>query len=352
MQSFDFIEVTGTTPWDRGTSYGYKAAEKIHQCIESYRGYFTRHTPMNWDELRGYAMAYVPDLEAMMPEIVAEARGIAHGAQVPFEDIMVINCRYEITKQPLVHECTTAAILTEATGSPHCYLVKNWDYRIGVMEHIIVLSIQDANGTNILGLTEAGQLMREGFNSHGIGMVNNALRSIHDGPGTGVPATFLRRRVLSCRTFEEARDWVTGAQRSVSNNILLMSADNQAINLEASPLGCEAIHPKAGIVTHANHFTIQTELENFRTSHRDERLRKLLHRRWGNLDAAYIKSCMADHDAFPKSICSHPPDAEAHLEDRDITVASMIVNLAEKSLEVCVGPPCSGAYKKYGSVLA
>ena len=74
-------------------------------------------------------MAYLPDIKQMMPEVLEEAYGIADGAGVSIEDLMVLNCRYEITKFPKTPECTTAAILPEATASHTTYLVKNWDYK-------------------------------------------------------------------------------------------------------------------------------------------------------------------------------------------------------------------------------
>lgn len=347
MQTFEYVEVNGATPRDRGMCYGHKAKEKIAQCIESYRGYFARHSTVDWEDLRRYSMDYVPMLKDKMPEILEEAQGIALGAEVPFEDIMVINCRYEITKQSHVAECTTAAVLPRAGGGAGGFLVKNWDYRVGVMDHIIILHIKGADGVNLMGLTEAGQLMREGFNNHGIGIVNNALKSIDDGPGAGIPVTFLRRRVLDCKGFEEAKEWVLSSQRSVSNNMLLMSAAGQAVDVEGSPSGCDLIHPRADIITHANHFTVRPHLENFRTSPREDRLRELLVARWGSIDIAYLKDCMADHQNFPKSICSHPADTFAFLEDRDITVAGIIIDFAARALHICAGPPCAGAFEKY-----
>ena len=49
---------------------------------------------------------------------------------------------------------------------------------------------------------------REGFNSYGVAIINNGLASKYDYYGEGLPVTFLRRRVLASKSFEEAADLV------------------------------------------------------------------------------------------------------------------------------------------------
>ncbi len=89
------------------------------------------------------------------------------------DELMVLNCRYEISKFPKPAECTTAVVLPEASAHGGTYLIKNWDYKQAVMDNIVILHIEQKDGTRILGLAEAGQMLREGFNSHGIGLCNN-----------------------------------------------------------------------------------------------------------------------------------------------------------------------------------
>lgn len=346
MQGFELIEIQGETPFERGVSYGMQAKEKIQRCIEDYAAYFKRHTALNGEQLRAYSMAYVPYLRENAPDALEELRGVTEGSGAAFEDLMVLNCRYEITKQPQVEECTTAALLREATGRGPM-LVKNWDYRAGVIEHIVLLHIHEADGTRILGLTEAGQLIREGFNSHGVGLCNNALKSKYDGPGTGMPATFLRRLVLSCRTFAQAKALILRTSRSVSNNMLLASRENLALDIEANPRGNDFIEPKDGILTHANHFTINRENNAWNYSYRDSRLRELLMAWHGTIDIPYIKKCMSDHANYPKCICAHPENPGVHQADRDMTVANLIIDFDAGEAHVCSGPPCTGKYKTY-----
>ena len=344
MDQFKTIEITGKTFFEKGNCYGSNARHLIALCINSYKEHFAKNSELSWEQLRTYAMSFLPKINQEMPEILEEARGIANGAQVPFEDIMVINCRYEITRQPESNECTTAAILPTAGGGK-TYLVKNWDYRAGIMDHIVILHIKEKDGPSILGLSEAGQMIREGFNSHGVGLCNNGLTSVYDHSGSGIPVTFLRRKVLGCSSFESAKELLISAQRSVSNNMLLVSADGYAVDIEANPLGCDTIECTDGILTHANHFVRTPHLNATEKSPRDERLYQLLHKNHSHIDVPYIKQCVADHANIPKSICSHPSDLSIPLENRGMTVAALIIDFSDQCFHVCAGPPCAGKFQ-------
>ena len=84
-------------------------------------------------------------------------------------------------------------MLPEAAKDGKMYLIKNWDYRVGIMDHILILHITQPDGTRIMGLTEAGQVLRSGVNTHGIGLVSNNLQSIYDSWNVGIPTVFAKK---------------------------------------------------------------------------------------------------------------------------------------------------------------
>lgn len=352
MKEFQLIEVDAATPFERGRQYGEQAKDKIQAGVKNYRAFF-ESKGKTWEETCEAAMLFVPDIEAAMPEVLEEARGIAAGAEVPFEGLMVLNTRYELTNYPnKPKECTTGAVLPEASSDQRTYMVKNWDYRPGVLDKIVILHIRDETGTRILGLTEAGQMVREGFNSNGIGLCNNYIESIWDGPGAGIPVCFLRRRVLASKTFDEAYSWLTGIKRSVSNNMLLVSGEGRAIDVEATPRGCDLLKPIAGILTHANHFIADPEKDRNTTwekmdKGRAVRLADLLYHKRGQIDASYLMECLKDHEYLPHAICNHDNNGDMTTMNGIMTVASMIVDFKELSAYICKGNPCTGEYKKY-----
>ncbi|HQA47651.1 MAG TPA: C45 family autoproteolytic acyltransferase/hydrolase [Bacillota bacterium] len=347
MRTFQLVEVNAATPFERGLQYGRQAKEKIRAGIEDYKLLFAQTSDKNWNQIKEYAVSYIQLIERTMPEILEEAKGIASGAEVDMAEIMVLNCRYEITKFPKDDECTTCAVLPEASHENKTYLVKNWDLRAGIIDNIVIVHIEEPDGTRIIGLTEAGQLIREGFNSHGVGLCNNSLKSIYDSKGLGIPVTFLRRKVLTSRTIDEAKGLLLNAQRSVSNNMLLVSKEGRAVDIEAFPKGADLIHPTDGLITHANHFVVNQELNALDISPRDTRLKSLLLEKHGSITIEYIKECMCDHKNYPEAICRHPADVSLPLARRSITVAGIIVDFEQEIMHICAGPPCEGEYIGY-----
>ena len=343
MNQFLLIEVNAATAFERGVQYGSQAKELIRTSIAYYRKKFER-SGHSWETVLKYALDYVPVIEEAMPEILEEARGIAAGAECDFAELMAVNCRYEITKFPKIPECTTAAVLPEASVGGKTYAIKNWDFFGGVMEHLVLLHIKTPE-YSALGWAEAGQMMREGFNSNGVAICNNALTSLYDYAGSGIPVTFLRRRVLAAKSFEEARDLILHAKRCVSNNILLVGAKGQVMNAEVTPNKVYCINSTGGIITHANHFVVDPSIDAVtgKPKNRDRRLMELLSAKRGEIDVAYIKECMRDHEYHPFGICRHPDK----VTDESMTVASMIVDFEANEAHICFGPPCENAYKVY-----
>jgi isopenicillin-N N-acyltransferase-like protein len=276
-----------------------------------------------------------------------EARGIADGANVDIGEIMVLNCRYEITKFPKEKECTSFSLLSEATKNKSTYVGQNWDYRIGVFENTVLVHIENPDGTKIFGMTEAGQVIRNGFNSNGIGLCANNLQSIYDKSGIGLPVTFVRREILNCKTFEEASSLLENYKRVVSCNYMLASIEDKAMDFEVYPMGNDKIFPVNGIVAHGNHFVVQPEIHALDQSPRGDRLSELLAKKHGEIDVEYIKKCLSDHENYPKAICRHPDNVTERVGRRSITVASVIYDLNNGEAHVCAGPPCEGEYIKY-----
>jgi isopenicillin-N N-acyltransferase-like protein len=349
MRHFPVIDISGSTPYDCGKQYGGQAKQLIRDAIGDYGLLFAETSDIGWDEIARYALSNVPLIVETMPDLLEEAQGIADGAEVALGDIMVLNCRYEFTKFPKAKECTTGAVLPEAAKDGKMYLVKNWDYRVGIIDHIVALRIVEPDGNTIVGLTEAGQLLRDGMNSHGIALVSNNLQSIFDARGAGIPSCFLRRRILKCRSFEEGMELILGFKRAVSCNMMLASGtERKAVDFEVHPRGTDPLRPEGGVMTHANHFIAHPEIHALSRSPRGDRLRELLMERHGAIDVEHFKRCFSDHANYPQALCRHPDDASLRLGRRSSTVACEIFDLDELVLHVCAGPPCENEFQTIG----
>lgn len=358
MTGFLLVKVHSGDAYQRGVQYGRQAEVLIKRGIENYKKHFASKGS-SWDDISARSGRYIPLLERICPNELEEVRGIARGAAVSMNDVMALNCRYELLKDK-PKECTSASVLEEATGNGKVYLAQNWDYRTWVMDCSVIVNIDDENGTKILGISEAGQLVRNGFNSHGVGICANNLTSTLDVGEPGIPVTFLRRKLLNSCSFAEASKIITGAERSVSCNYMLASAENIAADFEAAPGRVFRLLPERGIVTHANHFVVGKE---FCTNHdhqfRDKVLRRLLLERYGKVDLEHIMNSLRSHETFPgasdtfpeadciEAVCTHLPKGNPDFNSVWQTIASVIYDLKAGEAYICKGNPCCGEYHKY-----
>lgn len=356
MNSFLLVEMAGADPYERGRQYGRQAIREIHSGIRGYERHFSKSVDMTWEQIRENSGRYIPLLEVECPEELAEARGIADGSGVDFGDIMALNCRYEILKLP-AKECSSVSALPEATGTGRTYLAQNWDYRPWVMENSVIISADNGQGTRVLGITEGGQLVRNGMNSHGIGICANNLTSVSDGAGIGIPVTFLRRKALGAHTFEEADSVISCGKRSVSCNYMLASLDGRAVDLETTPAQIFRMEPTEGVLTHANHMIAGAAACTHKgAKFRDSVLRRRIMERYGSVDIPWIMECLRDHERASgplsgpdalEAICTHVPMGD-YDPDRDWqTIASVIYDLCGGCAYICKGTPCSGSYARH-----
>ena len=345
MKESRLLTISAPTPYERGLQYGQQAKKESPLCVETYRNRFAGTRGLSWEEAREISWMFIPYIEAEMPDMLEELKGIAAGAQTDLKDLMVLNCRYEILHFPHENECTAFALQREATANHHVYIGQNWDNRPTLLPHSLLLHItEEETGRKIFGLTEAGQLIRNGFTSRGVGQCSNSLRSCLDVRGAGIPSTFVRRKLLTLDRLEDMVALIRRAPRSVSVNYCIASRENAAADIEAVPGQPVRFDPTNGILTHANHLLVNRDLDvSTAKRFRGERLYELLSRLTGKITTEYIMECLRDHEGYPQSLCSHVTENGKLWQ----TNASLIYDLDEQRAWVCYGPPCEGEYKEY-----
>ena len=96
IEPFPLIEISGP-PFSRGVEYGQKAVERIRKGTTHY---LSQLDDLSLDAAGVAALVrdYLPVIEQFEPAYVEEMRGIAKGADVPFEDVVLLNARTEILK--------------------------------------------------------------------------------------------------------------------------------------------------------------------------------------------------------------------------------------------------------------
>jgi len=348
MTEYRVIYIGPNGPFQRGEDYGTQASDEIGTAVAAYQSHFSNTRNMDWNRVREAAGAHITPVEEALPELMEELRGIAAGSKQDILDIMAINCRYELLHYPFEKECTSFALLSETTEDGHVYVGQNWDNRPFAMTHSVILHTTLPDGTRIMGLTEGGQLSRNGISTKGIGLAANSLRSSRDFAGVGIPVSILRRHLLSLNTAAQMEQAVINAPRSVSVNYMLADAQNMAVDVEALSFQPHIFRPKDGIITHANHILGDPSVDISKGGRfRGERLRELLERQHGHITLDYIMACLKDHQGLPESICSHISQEQDTVHKLWQTNASIIYDLTALKGWICWGPPCQGEYKEY-----
>jgi len=234
VEPFPLIEISGP-PRERGRQYGQKAAGRIKKGTTHY---FAQLKELSLDAKGVAALVrdYLPVIEAFEPSYIEEMRGIAEGADVPFEDIVLLNARTEIIKlaNPAIRArlktpedpdgCTGVVVLPQATTDGRLIHAQNWDWKRECAETAVVLKVRRDDGPDLMTFTEAGALGRCGFNAVGIAITANYLESDRDYRQVGVPLALIRRKVLENEHLALAMRAVYCTKKSAANNMIVSHA--------------------------------------------------------------------------------------------------------------------------------
>lgn len=351
------IEVSSPDPRERGRQYGEAARAQIELSVAYYREGFERSAGLPWDTVLEQVPRWNPLVEEYLPGILEEVRGIAEGAALRTEEILALNGRGELSfGDPFgEEECSSYALLPEATGDGHVYCGQNWDWRADTLDTVVMLRVEQPPAPTIVMQTEAGQVGRQGANSAGIGLNANGLGA-RFGTGLGIPQPYVRRRILDSPGLDDALHAVFSSRQSLCTNLLITHRDGYAIDLETTPARHGWLYPERGMLVHANHFQsfVPEQLEEtYRpfapdSLYRVPRIERVLRRARQASTSGGVRATIAeglgDHFGYPNSVCNHP-DERAHPLDRTITVASSIVDLTAGEYWMAFGPPCENDYE-------
>ena len=98
MNEFKLICVSARDWSARGEQYGEQAALEVRMCVETYKEHLSRIKGLEWQDAREESIRYLPIVTAALPGETGMLRGVARSSGVDFEDMMVLNIRYEMLK--------------------------------------------------------------------------------------------------------------------------------------------------------------------------------------------------------------------------------------------------------------
>lgn len=390
---YQHIRVSGL-PRERGRQYGTQAAPKIRRNVAHY---LEPGQLPPWDKTVRYIHnIYVPGLQKYFPAALEEMQGIAEGAGVSLEEIVMLNARYDLSRAPdgshyharprtevprrgdaddLDNECTSAAFWGASTAGGGVLTAQNWDIsgHLYYDDLVILLEIHPDPSEDCPALflvTEAGQMGRSGMNSAGLGLTSNSLNSSADyfpegdNPPPMLPISLLRRLYLQEPTFPKGLQAVYNASRHVSNNLTLSTAEGFGLCMELTPINAFVLTPAATDmhVIHSNHFlspamAARSDIHDtypggsswFRHVQLDRGVQPFLA---GQVSPDVLTKAFADHLGYPQSLCVHVDTSggngiPGYPFKKSMTVACVVYDLTHRVITVCKGPPCEGVFEKF-----
>ncbi len=354
IRTLPLIKVHGS-PYQRGLQHGRQCGDLIRrypdvlmQAIEleaSWRALDATGKALDRETLLQRARAFLPQLEAFAPHLVEEVRGIADGAKLSFEEVLLANVRAEVTGVDGGEGgCTSFAVGRRATADGSIIAGQNNDQNPANQEMLIVLHVQPDRGPAMLMCTFAGLVGYPGINSAGVSTFQNAL-STPVWRRSGMPHYFMKRVLLEQTCLGGCLDVLRQARVCSSGNYML--TDRRGIrDVELTPDGLAVLEPEDDVLVHANHFldlklmSQEALLPNLPDSaSRLARLRTLISQAHGRLTVPLLQEMLSDHDGHPTSICRH--------QEGMATIASMVAEPDHGRLHVALGNPCESAFVTY-----
>ncbi len=258
------LSVAGS-PADLGRAHGERFAAAIKRNLGFYGALLSGASGARLPALLAAAGRFGPVMQEHTPALLAEINGIAAGAKLQPEEILLINARTDllvlgraraVLKGP--PGCTAMA-LESRTKLAALALGQTWDWNAAVLGNQVLLRLAPQAGPRVVTFTEAGMVGKIGMNQHGLGVTLNFLAHPSDDPerAPGVPVHVLLRHVMAQKTLEQAVKQVFWLPRCASANFTIASAAAGAPRaecLEITPSAVARLPMQGGVLAHTNHF--------------------------------------------------------------------------------------------------
>src|SRR3990172_3400963 len=340
-------------PREMGRQIGEAAAPTIRRMQENYRELLRssrERLKLRWAGAVLQARKYHPYAAEGAGQYLEELEGIAEGAGMPLDDLMVLNCIEGIAGDALHLKCTSFAVSAELTAEGHVLVGHNEDWWPEDQDTVYLVHATPENEPAYLAFTYGGLLPNIGFNAAGIAQCCDSVYP--NDSRIGIPRVFASRAVLSALTPAVAIRHMLTPHRAAGYNHLLVHESGELYNVEVSARRFAILYGEDGFLVHTNHYLdpqmqaiesepdelIWTRVRYFRALH----LLKSspLH------TVKTLQAIQRDHINFPNSICNHAVDDPLPL-DREKTISALVMDLTSRAMHLAWGNPCENQYHTF-----
>ena len=347
------VEVSGSHR-EMGQQIGEACREQVQRSVVNAhilieQSYDT--VELTWDGAKIQSHKYLPFAEERYGQYVDELRGIAEGANVSFDDVMVVNAMEAVTMDALhLTRCTSFAVNETRTADGHVLVAHNEDWVPEDENDVYVISARPKDEPPFLAMTYGALLPNVGFNAYGIAQL---IDSVYPNDSRiGIPRLVVSRAVLASRRISGAMGRTLISHRAAGYNHLLVHESGEMYSVEVSSRRFEILHGTDGYIVHTNHYLSQTmkEIEKDSEELISSRVRYFRANRLLRENSAHsIKTLQAiqkDHVNLPNSICNHNI-VGIDPTDRESTITALVIDLTAREMHIAWGNPCQNTYHTY-----
>jgi isopenicillin-N N-acyltransferase-like protein len=211
-------------PYERGLAHGKALKTEIKDIILLFKQDLANTYNVDSSVFIKRFMAtsnFQPAIKKWTPGLLDEVRGIADGADVPFDEIYVFQLADEIWsmgKWAMKHKCT--AISVNRRGDQPTIVAQTMDIPGFYQKYPTLLRIRYENGSTQMVLTCPGLIGVNGMNSDGVAVCCNTLLQLQPSL-EGVPCLFVVRGVLENKNLKSAESWLKKIPHAVGQNYTL-----------------------------------------------------------------------------------------------------------------------------------
>lgn len=352
------------TPFERGLAHGEAFKDAIHDFAESVVAVHQANNSQlksTRSDLHNFCLRHVGFMQKYSKDLFTEMEGIAEGADISFDDVLLLNSFLELEDIRVaglgarfladkLWGCTSFNLPGTVTADKKPYIGQTYDMEKYYEKYLALLRIPTAGGGTALVVTMAGILGLNGLNSHGIGAVINKIVAPDARPGVIYP--FIMREILATERIGDALGKAIFSPRASGLNYQL-SGEGVNFCAETSAERYQLLDCSRGLA-HTNHY-VGSEMKRLETpnwlSHGGSMVRKqvadnFLAQHHGSLTPELLKELTRDHTNAPRSICAHGFPEEGELTAFH-TIFGLIMSPEEGWLELCPGNPCENEYVRY-----
>jgi len=274
------------------------------------------------------------------PELLDEIRGIAEGARLPYNSIL-LETAYPFTARAS-SKCTIVATFGTTTTGNIPIVGRNYDFLLDFKKcnQLRILTIKNRK-LSVVGGTITTLGIEEGMNNAGLFVGDAGWEPKVLPPSRGLSSRQIMQLVLeNCTSVDSAIDFIRKAPKFANNAgaCYLLADKREAVVIEMGLTKICLRRSEEGILVASNAFLtpIAEEMKPPEPTAftRYDMARKYLHENKGKVDNKFMRELLSDHEI---PICTH---------NEINTLRSVIARINQRRILVADGHPCTSKFEE------